>query len=35
MPEPGYNPGEPPPFWVWIAGLVLVIVVATMIQSCT
>ena len=33
--DPGYNSGEAPPFWVWVVGLFVVMVVVALFQSCS
>ena len=35
MPDPGYNSGDPPPLWVWIIGLSLIIIVLAWWQTQT
>ncbi len=34
MPEPGYNDGESPPFWVWLVLLLGVVGSLLLIPSC-
>lgn len=35
MPEPGYNDGDSPPFWIWVVGFALLIILIALFQSCT
>jgi hypothetical protein len=30
----GYHSGDPPPLWLWIVGLCLIVGLITLVQSC-
>ena len=33
MPEPGYNDGDAPPLWIWIVGLLVIVLLFLWFQS--
>jgi len=35
MPEPGYNDGDAPPFWLWLAAAAVVFVLLLTLRSCS
>ncbi len=34
MPEPNYADGDPPGFWVFLGGTVLVVILFLLVKSC-
>jgi len=34
MPDANYNSGEPPPFWLFVGGLILFLVAIFVFRGC-
>ena len=35
MPEPDYNPGDPPSFWAWFLALTVVLALVLWYAACS